>query len=282
MLQNLESIIKNRKSIRTYENKPIDPATKEQILNFMGENSVGLYGNKVEFCWIDADAAEFGNVKLGTYGVIKGVRYFLSAKINTSPFCFEDFGYCMEKLILKCAELNLGTCWLGGTYKKSAFSAALDLKGNEIIPAVVSVGYFGEKKSWVDKAFRYLSEGDKRKPFGELFFSKTFSLQLSDAEFEKYGFCLEMLRLAPSASNKQPWRVLLKDGVFHFYLKRTPNYNKLKDTDLQRVDMGIAMAHFDLALTEKGIIHRWFLEVPVMESDDLVEYISSCEVNAIS
>ena len=62
-----------------------------------------------------------------------------------------------------------------------------------------------------------------------------------------------MVRLAPSASNKQPWRILLKDGAFHFYEYKEPGYSDRFPYDIQRVDMGIAAAHFDFSVKEKGI-----------------------------
>jgi hypothetical protein len=279
MQQNIEKTIRGRKSVRTYNSEAIKPENKKLILDFITNNSVGLFGNKVDFYWIDANLDKYNNVKLGTYGVISGAKYFITGKISDSEKNFEDFGYCMEKLILYCAQLNLGTCWLGGTYKKTAFSTAINLKEDEIIPAVTPVGHFNSKKSIVEKIFRYAVEADKRKPFDELFFSGTFSQNLSESEKDKYGFYLKMIRLAPSASNKQPWRILLKDNTFHFFLKRTPNYNKtIKHADLQRVDMGIAMSHFELALTERNITHQWIIQNPMMELDDLTEYIVSCDL----
>lgn len=122
MQQNIEKLIRGRKSVRTYNSKIINPENKKLILDFIANNSVGLFGNKVHFYWIDANSDKYNNVKLGTYGVISGEKYFITGKISDSEKNFEDFGYCMEKLILYCAQLNLGTCWLGGTYKKTAFS----------------------------------------------------------------------------------------------------------------------------------------------------------------
>ena len=62
-----------------------------------------------------------------------------------------------------------------------------------------------------------------------------------------------MLRLGPSASNKQPWRVVQKDGSFHFYEYKEPGYSNVFPYDIQRLDMGIAAAHFELAAKEKGL-----------------------------
>ena len=279
MIKNIEKVIRRRKSIRTYSNIDIEPEKKELIIKFMESNSVGLFGNKVNFFWIDGRLDEFKNSKLGTYGVISGTKYFIAGKVGNNAKNFEDFGYCMEKLILFCSQLNIGTCWLGGTYKKTVFSAIVDLQDDEFIPAVTPIGYFGSKKSTIDKMFRHVAGSDKRKPFDELFFLQTFSQNLTELEKKKYGFFLEMIRLAPSASNKQPWRVVVIDDVLHFFMKRTPNYNqKGLQSDLQRVDMGIAFSHLELAMNDNNMKNKWFEENPNLELDETTEYIASCKM----
>ena len=279
MIKNIERVIRTRKSIRTFNNMDFEPDTKTQIIDFMKSESTGLFGNKSDFYWIDGSSEKFRDVKLGTYGVISGTQNYITGKVQNSEMNFEDFGYCMEKLILYCAQSNIGTCWMGGTYKKTAFSKAVDLQEKELIPAVTPIGYFGSKKSTIDKMFRRVAGSDNRKPFDDLFYSQSFSGKLSENQKSTWGFFLEMVRLGPSASNKQPWRVVLSENVFHFYLKRTPNYNnKLIQSDLQRVDMGIAMAHFDLSLKEKKKEHSWFVENPNIKMPELTEYIASCRV----
>lgn len=62
-----------------------------------------------------------------------------------------------------------------------------------------------------------------------------------------------MVRLGPSASNKQPWRLVIKDKVCHFFEYKTPGYSDKFPYDIQRIDLGIAACHFDLAVKEKGM-----------------------------
>lgn len=60
---------------------------------------------------------------------------------------------------------------------------------------------------------------------------------------------LEMVRMAPSASNKQPWRVLIdNDNNAHFFIEITPNYagNKL-GYDIQLLDIRIAISHYEIS-----------------------------------
>jgi len=278
MIQYIEKVIRERKSIRTYSEIDIEQETKQKIIDYMQSNSVGLFGNKVEFYWIDGNSDEFKDIKLGTYGVISGTKSFIVGKVKDADKNFEDFGYCMEKLILYCFGLNIGTCWLGGTYKKTAFSASVNLQEDEFIPAVTPVGYFGTKKTTIDKMFRRFAGSNNRKPFEEMFFSESFSNQLSEKDKKTYGFLLEMVRLAPSASNKQPWRIVVNGKLLHFFLKRTPGYNKTMQSDLQRVDMGIAMSHLELALNERNTAHRWIVRSPELIMDEITEYIASCEI----
>ncbi|MEW5817521.1 MAG: nitroreductase family protein, partial [Spirochaetota bacterium] len=92
-----------------------------------------------------------------------------------------------------------------------------------------------------------------------------------------YAVPLECVRLSPSASNNQPWRVFKeKDrNTFHFYLKRTKGYDKVNsEIQLQEIDMGIAMAHFELSARETGISGEWNTIEPAMFFEDM-EYIVS-------
>ena len=70
---------------------------------------------------------------------------------------------------------------------------------------------------------------------------------------------LEAGRLAPSTVNGQPWRILKAEGqnLFHFYLQRKRTYERIPGVDLQRIDMGIAMCHFELTAQELNLRGRW-------------------------
>jgi len=93
---------------------------------------------------------------------------------------------------------------------------------------------------------------------------------------------LSWARLGPSASNKQPWRIIQAGNAWHFYLQRTRGYGDsltfklLGLADLQRVDMGIAMSHFQLTAAELGLSGQWAVQEPeIKKPDRLTEYIVS-------
>ena len=47
----------------------------------------------------------------------------------------------MEKAILYATGLGLGSCWLGGTFRRSRFAERISARSDEIVPAVASLGY---------------------------------------------------------------------------------------------------------------------------------------------
>ena len=114
-------------------------------------------------------------------------------------------------------------------------------------------GYPAAQKHLQETLMRRLIKADHRKEWRELFFRNDFLSPLSAEEAGALRFPLEMVRLGPSASNKQPWRILVMGTTCHFYECRSPGYSDAFPYDIQRVDMGIAAAHFDFAATEMGM-----------------------------
>lgn len=248
--------IKKRISVRTYEEKPLTPELKERIRGAFSQN-IGPFGGAVRFELMERDAQKDSHAKLGTYGVIKGATSYVAAVINKGDKDLEDFGYVLEKFILHATSLGLGTCWLGGTFTKGEFSKAIGQKDHEILPCITPIGYPSEKRSLVESAMRLAAGSKNRKKWQEVFYHQVFGQALTETEAGEYAAPLEMVRIAPSASNKQPWRIVKDQGQFHFYLQHTKGYGTGLGFDIQRVDMGIAMCHFELAAKELGLTGKW-------------------------
>lgn len=116
-------------------------------------------------------------------------------------------------------------------------------------------------------------------------------------EKEKLGRCLEAARLAPSASNSQPWSFIivddpdLKDKLARLTYDHLVVFNKfviqapilvvfviekpkaitriagfIKKIDFPQIDIGITASHFCLQATEEGLgtcMLGWFREKPI-------------------
>jgi nitroreductase len=253
-------VIKKRVSVRSYAVTPLDEALKEKLQTSFLDHKIGPFGNTVRFRLLDFDTVSRTELRsLGTYGVIKGARLYILAAVKKQRRNMEDLGFCMENIILEAASLGLGTCWMAGTFRRSRFAAQMDLGDDELLPAITPVGYSAEEITLADRMLRYGAGSHRRKPWAELFFISDGITPLSEEEAEEYRGPLAAVRLGPSASNRQPWRMLKDDaGFIHLYLKENMLYNRaLGKIRIQNIDMGIAMCHFALAAEEAGLEGRW-------------------------
>ena len=108
----------------------------------------------------------------------------------------------------------------------------------------------------------------------ELFFRDSFDCPLTETDAGQYLMPLQTVQAAPSAVNKQPWRVVVRDGAVHFYERHDKGYVTEK-SDMQKLDMGIAMCHFDLARKEAGLHGSWAVNDPGISTPENTEYIAS-------
>jgi hypothetical protein len=109
-----------------------------------------------------------------------------------------------------------------------------------------------------------------------LFFDDQLNNPISREAAGNLSIPLEMVRIAPSASNKQPWRIVRKGDAFHFCLSRTAGYGGVfKGIDLQRIDIGIAMAHFEHSSRELGVNGDWKVMDHGMALPGGVQYVIS-------
>lgn len=284
--------IKKRQSVRTYVPDELNPKALKSIKALISENASSIrfcpFGTKPRLQLIDLSSMpEEERGKLGTYGFIRGAKYFI-AGITEIPQTADsggsttqasgagpagimtDFGFAFEGIILELTRLGLGTCWLGGTFKRQDLSEMLELGSNEIIPAISPVGYAAERQSLKSRFIRFAAGSKNRKPLDELIFpadSGTGTELEADPEADPKVSTLkevwESVRLAPSASNKQPWRIVTggfgkTTGTYHFFIQRNKGYGMFGEyIDLQRVDSGIALRHFAETSKELGIAGTW-------------------------
>jgi nitroreductase len=264
----ITDIIRQRKSIRSFMDTPIEEEKKEALKKFISANTAGPFGTKSRFIFVTASPQDKESLKgLITYGMIKNPMGFIIGTVEKKSHNLEDFGYLMEKNILKATDMGLGTCWLGGTFSSSRFAQKIALQDNEILPAVTPVGYVEPNIPAMDSIIRNASAADRRKPWSALFFHGERPLAIE--ELGRYTTPLEAVRLAPSANNFQPWRIIKEPeaNIFHFYIKRMPGLKQLffMKSDLQLVDAGIAMCHFALAADEEGLKGVWKVNDPRLE-----------------
>ncbi len=271
---NVEEAVNLRSSVRNYDGQIIDTATMNEIHTFI-QSIENPFGNKIKYHFINIEEMKESN-KLGTYGVIQGAKQFVGLTVRLEPMVLEALGYELEILMLYLASLGIGTCWLGGTFNRKEFAKGVDIKEDELFPVITPLGYAAKKMHFTEVAMRKLIKADQRKGFEQLFFKDNFQNPLTKELAKEMYIPLEMVRLGPSASNKQPWRIVQSKDYVHFFERKDPGYSKAFSYDIQKIDLGIAAAHFDLSVKELGIQgHFVKLRDVEMILPEHVEYVFS-------
>lgn len=274
-------LIENRRSVRSFKNAPITEVHMDKLNHFLADlnNMKGPFGQSAEYTLIPvSNHINAEGEKIGTYGVIRNPAGYVVGMTKNDKAHLVDFGYTFEVFMLQLLSLGIGTCWLGGTFDRKMLSAKFEKNSSYIIPAITPIGYHDEKPSIIEKTMRRFANSDNKFDFETICFKDDFKTPLSKNEAGNYEIPLEMIRVGPSASNKQPWRMVVdQDANVHFFIKHTPNYSNKLHFDMQFLDIGIGMAHFKSAIDEIGLKGDWALveglQIPI--DDPTIEYVIS-------
>ena len=190
----------------------------------------------------------------------------------------EAYGYAFEKLVLCAWSLGIGTTWIGGTMKRELFERAAGLAAGEMMPCVTPLGYPAKNRSLREMMMRKGVGADSRLPAEKLFFDGRWDAPLAPEKQAAMADLIEMVRWAPSAVNKQPWRIIVTDQGCHFYEKKDKGFVSDKTGDLQRIDVGIALCHFVMGLEEQGKQPEVVIENPGLPVPEGVKYVATVRV----
>ena len=262
---NIIETIQKRRSVRTYTGEPLRDEHIAQIKQYIHQLQAP-FGVKARIEPVHVNMNE-KPLKLGTYGTINGVSELMALIYEESFFAETAAAYMFEQAILFCTDLGVATCWLADFSSRINLKKQIQLQPNERLKIVSPIGYASDKQRFLEK---YVIKADNlhasRKPFEELFFDTDFDNPLKKATAGVFSQPLEMVRLSPSANNKQEWRALLKDKALHFYKKPYPLFDA--------VDMGIALCHFELTCKELGIEGKLEILKDFPNNDNLKYVIS--------
>ena len=265
---NILDTIRKRRSVRTFDGSSLRTEDAQKIFDF-AERQENPYD--IPITWKILDSKKHGL----NSPVIIGTDLYIAGKMYRVPHAEEAFGYAFEKIVLFAETLGVGTTWIAGTMNRDAFERAMEVSDDEVLPCVSPLGYPAEKMSLRETMMRKGIKADSRLDFEELFFEGSFDKPLTEDSAGRLFEAFEAVRLAPSAVNKQPWRAVCCEGKVHFYEKRSKGYVSGNGWDLQKIDMGIALCHFELAARECGLEVSLEIADPAVPAPDNMQYIAT-------
>lgn len=257
----IQEIIKERVSVRTFDaNQPLS-VNEIAVLNKVISETVSPFGGKYK---IELKKFDFkGPQRPSTYGTVSGASWYILMSISEDDISVLSAGFVMEHVILKATELGLGTCWMGVTFKKSDFFENSGILSEMPLKIISPVGYPAKKRSVRDSMTRLTLNSSKRKPMDFLFWEGEFGKPIS--ETNQFYEALSMMRLAPSAKNKQPWRALVRGNTVYFY------YEFKSEASI--LDLGIGLCHFDLTMKASGKSGVWSKITNSQETKNLIPVV---------
>ena len=210
----LLNAIKQRHSVRSYLDKPIDIDVRDELRKYI--DKCNQEGN-LHIQLIENEPQAFAK-GLFHYGLFSNVKNYIALVGKEDSTFDERCGYYGEKIVLKAQMLGLNTCWVGGTYKK--IESVVDLKPGEKFLMVIAIGY-GE------------NQGREHK------YKKVKDLSIGYPNLPDWFIKgVEAVAMAPSALNQHSYRFGLRDEKV--YVKK--GLGIALDTDI-----GIAKYHFEVA-----------------------------------
>jgi nitroreductase len=185
---------------------------------------------------------------LGSYGKIHGapsVLVFVAGADEWGP-ALRHLGYTAEGVVLEATALGLGTCWVSGFFDPRKAARLVDLSPGERIVAVSPVGYAIAVRTGTERVMEGVASSHNRMPLDQL--APGFD------EWPTWArAAVAAARIAPSATNRQPWRFRFEDGALVLCrnsrgdLPRTSKW----------LDVGIASLHVELAARDEGVSGTW-------------------------
>lgn len=200
-------LMKERHSVRQYSDKKIDGDVKTKLDTYVASINEES-GLSMQIFYNEPNCF---NSMLAHYGKFSNVKNYIAIVGKKEEQ--EKSGYYGEKLVLKCQELGLNTCWVALTHGK----VNVQTKPQQKLLILIALGY-GTNTGVAHKS----------KPIKELC--------KEDACPEWFMKGMEAVSLAPTAMNQQKFLFEMKNG--QVYAKALRGF-------YSKIDLGIVKYHFE-------------------------------------
>lgn len=238
-IQKVHAMIYGRRSVRSYADT-VDMDELAEAVEMGLQGAASLPGHtKPTVQVMNGDGTEdiFTGI-MGRYGKVTAPAYLVVSARPAGDYLVQT-GYVVEQLVLWLAAMGYGTCWIGIPLNTQKILELCPLPEGEKYVILLAVG----KPAAGTPLLRDIG-GYKRKALAEI---------IAGEMRPEWKPLLEAARLAPSASNGQPWRFVCDErGICLYGALASGPIKKKYYHHLNRIDCGIALAHLYLAARQAG------------------------------
>jgi nitroreductase len=230
-----------RKSIRKFKDELLEQKQLNKIRDFL-ESRAGLYADiKVENKIVSKE-------EIISLLPIKAPHYLLFFSEEEEGY-LNNAGFILQHLDLYLSAEGFGSCWFGLAKAKKEIAEQSDLS------YVITLA-FGKAEEKLHR--ENISEFDR----------KTIK-EIRDKAL--HDELIEAARLAPSATNNQPWYFKVNENRIDVYLEKANFLKKIFYKKMNQIDIGIAAAHLKLAADHFNKNNKFIFNSA--DAEELADYI---------
>lgn len=229
-MKELIQAVYRRKSIRKYSEEKLTTEQLTAVKGYLHQAKALIPEIKVEYEIVPCSET---NCKFNA-------EYCLIVYSEEANLWLANVGYLLEQWDLYLATMSIGVCWYG-------MGKVEETEKNGLKYAIMlSFGKCDEDD------FRKNSEEFNRKALADIWSVAKSSQSVA------CGQVGEIARLAPSAVNSQPWKVIEEGNTLKVYREKgkTPVLSNILFKRWNKVDIGIFLCFLDVALESEGYTYE--------------------------
>jgi nitroreductase len=236
----LYDYISKRKSVRKYTDEPLGIKAVSEILEFAGKAEPLHKEIKTQIKVVSKD-------EVNVFLPVRSPHYLMMTSEPREGY-LENAGFLLQQIDLFLSSKGYGSCYVGMALPTKETRRMSELE-------YVIVLAFGKPAEPLHRTER--SEF-KRKPLPEI---ANLSELMEDIDsFDAVTDIMDSVRLAPSATNGQPWFMVPDAGKLDFYCEKPGLIKSIGYKKMNKIDMGIALCHCSLAASHAGISSKFTFE----------------------
>lgn len=239
----------NRYSLRAFASDALEPSDLDRIEELTQTTEPLLETNSFGFSLLRQPTAKQRSSLMGMINPHIQPPHILLTWMNSESPAYTNLGYRMEQVSVQLHRMGIGSCFIGTMGREDNINQLVNLPPRSVTGAVLAIGKPASSNLEL--------KPKKRLPLEKIAFLENLSTPLRAPG--ELAPIMEAARVAPSATNAQPWRLLWKKPELFLFVtpKKLANLLSNEYRKYCLYDGGICMANISMSLKAHNLPAKW-------------------------
>lgn len=245
----LMQAVLSRYSLRSFDPNPLDENSLDHIEKMVQTTEPLLPINSMGILLVRHLSNKERSAVMGMINPHIQPPHILITWITGGEHPYTDLGFRMEQAAVQLHSMRIGSCFIGTLGREHSLNNQYNLPPQTITGAILAIGKPADPNAE--------NKPKKRMALEKIAFLNDFSTPLNVPA--ALAPILEAARMAPSATNAQPWRLLWKEPNLFLFVtsKKLANILSPAYKTYCLYDGGICMANIAMALKAHDLPAQW-------------------------